>query len=75
MAEEPPEVKPDPTPLELSKTRLPDPITQSEKEIYEGKIRELKEENEQLRAENEKLKKPVAAPKKKSLAERFNPIG
>lgn len=69
MSDEPPDVKP----ADLAKARVPDPVTQTEKEVFEGRIRELLEEVATLKAEIKELKKGSTPAKKKSLLERFAP--
>jgi cell division protein FtsB len=64
----------DPTPEDLSALRPQPAPTPSEKEAYEGKIKELQEEIAALKAGIAELKKPKPEPKKKSFNERFSPI-
>lgn len=73
MADELPEVKPDPTPEDLAKLRLPPPITKSEKEVFEGRIKELEDENAELKKKLEEKSKPAPAPKQKTWLERITP--
>jgi hypothetical protein len=72
-----PDEKPknDPPPDDLVKQRLPDPLPPSEREVYEGKIKELKEQLEVALAELDVFKNPKPPPKekKKGLLERFAP--
>lgn len=65
---------PDPTPEELASQRPPPSPTTSEKEAFEAKITEQREEIERLKAENEALRKPKPEPKRKHWAERFSPL-
>ena len=69
-----PENKPDPNddPLKLPEVRVPDPLPPSEREVLEGRIKEVLDENAALKSEIEKLKAP--APKKKSGLSRFSPL-
>lgn len=64
----------DPTPEQLAALRLAEKPTPSEKEVFEGKIREQAEEIDRLKLELEEIKKPKPEPKKKSFHERFNPL-
>jgi cell division protein FtsB len=62
------------TPEQLAALRPPPKPTPSEAEAYQGRIKELEEENERLKTEIAELKKPAPLPpKKKSILERFAP--
>jgi hypothetical protein len=75
MADPLPPSNPDPTPEELAQKRLPAPLPPSEREVYEGKLKEVREENEKLAAENKKLKElPPETKKKKGFLSRYNPL-
>jgi hypothetical protein len=50
---------------EAAETKLPEPLTSSEKESFEARISELEVENSALRAENDELKKPKPEPVQK----------
>ncbi len=64
----------DPTPEDLAAQRPQPAPTPSEKEIYEGKIKELQDKIAELEAELAEFKKPKPEPKKKSAFERFSPL-
>lgn len=72
----PPEpVNTDLTPEQLAALRIRDPISTSERETFEAKIRELEYKIAELEEKLKEAKKTPAPPKKKSLAERFSPLG
>lgn len=74
METEIPEVKPDPTVEELTAIR-PKPISQSEKEVFEGKIAEQKTEIDELKKRLDEKEKPEPTPKaKKHWSERYCPL-
>lgn len=60
-------------PEQLVNVDVPPPLSKSEKETFEAKIREQREEIDRLNAEIVELKKP--APVKKSALHRFSPLG
>ena len=73
---EKPEVKPDPTPEELEAIRIRK-LPPHEREVYEGKLLQLKEENETLKKQLDEKNKPEPKPKKKGLLDHlddFNPL-
>jgi hypothetical protein len=71
MAEEPPEVKPDPTPEQLTEHRLPDPCTPGERETFIARVEELLAENKALKAELAEARK---ARKASTSLDRFCPL-
>ena len=80
MSEEAPEVKPDATPSELAKTRLPETLPPSEREVYEGKISELEEELAKARdtiaelRDKARERKKETKPETKPFFDRFSPL-
>lgn len=74
METEIPPAKPDPTPEQLAELRLKSPLTESEKEVYTARIKELEAEREQLRRDLEEARKPKPEPRKKSFLSGFNPL-
>jgi hypothetical protein len=74
MADELPVDKPDLTPAELAKLRLPDPITPSEREVFVARIKELEAEVADLKGMLEKANKPKPEPKRKTVLDRFSPL-
>jgi uncharacterized protein YjgD (DUF1641 family) len=73
MSEEPIVEKKEPTAEDLAKKRVPDPLTPSEKEVYEGKLKEQDETIKKLREEIAELKKVKPVKKPLSIFERFAP--
>jgi hypothetical protein len=73
MADELKESKTDPTPEDLTRARLPDPLPPSEREVYEGKLAELKEELADVKSKLEKALKPAPS-KKGSLLSDYCPL-
>lgn len=77
MSDPAPQVNENPTAEELEKARLPEVVTEDERETFEAKIEELKEEIETLKARIHELENPVVpvpAPSKKGIIERFSPL-
>lgn len=69
---------PEPSPEEIAEARLPEPVTDGQRETYEARIAELIEENERLQADLNELKKvpeiTTDEPAKTNLGEWIAPI-
>jgi hypothetical protein len=74
MADEPDDGKPEPKGDDLGKVRTPEPLPPSEREAYEGKIKELEEKLSDALAKLDSALKPKPEPKRKSALERFSPL-
>ena len=75
MADDPLNPVNDPPPKKLVEQRLPNPLPPSEREVLEGKIKDLQEKLDAAMAELDGYKNPKKppTPKKKGIFERFAP--